>query len=270
MVGAERAGVTDQPGRDADQPLPQGGDHGLAVADPVPEQRTLGRAAGGELEQPAGEGGGEQRTPHPRSVDLGMPRGQVAQRGVLGVTEDGSPTAVRCRYQCSTAAARSPPVTSRLVTRVTVDRAGDRQLGQFRQGQRALVGAQVRRRRPRGSADTSPPATSRRTQRISSRVAASHQFGQKPATRPWRRACRSRRSRRFRPARRAAAVAAWRPPPQQVVEHIEVVRVEPVREVEADEQHRAATLGLDRRVGPSRHIDAPQPPLPYGRVRISR
>ena len=45
----ERAGVADQPSRDADQPVPQGGDHGLAVADPVPEQRPVGCGGGGEL-----------------------------------------------------------------------------------------------------------------------------------------------------------------------------------------------------------------------------
>ena len=80
--------MTDQPGGDADQPVPQGGDHGLAVADTVPEQAAVGGGGGGELVQPAGEAGGEQRAPHPRPVDLGISRGQVAQRGaVLGVAE---------------------------------------------------------------------------------------------------------------------------------------------------------------------------------------
>jgi hypothetical protein len=66
-------GVTDQSGRDADQPVPQGCDHGLALAHAVPEQSALGCWSGGELMQPAGQGDTEQRTPHPRSVDLGMP-----------------------------------------------------------------------------------------------------------------------------------------------------------------------------------------------------
>ena len=43
----ERAGVTDQPGRYPDQPVPQGGDHGLAVADTVPDQAAVRAGAGG-------------------------------------------------------------------------------------------------------------------------------------------------------------------------------------------------------------------------------
>src|SRR6478736_9127388 len=59
----ERAGVTDQSGGDTDQPVPQGGDHGLAIADAVPEQPAVGCGGAGELMQPAGEAGGEQRGP---------------------------------------------------------------------------------------------------------------------------------------------------------------------------------------------------------------
>ena len=81
------AGVADQPGRDADEPVSQGGDHRLAVTDAVPDRAAVRAGAGGELVQPAGESGGEQR-PHPRPVDLGISRREVAQRGtVLGVPE---------------------------------------------------------------------------------------------------------------------------------------------------------------------------------------
>src|SRR6188472_1858022 len=49
------AGVVDQPGGDADQSVPQGGDHGLAIADAVSGQGAVGCGGGGELVQPAGE-----------------------------------------------------------------------------------------------------------------------------------------------------------------------------------------------------------------------
>ena len=74
----ERAGVADQPGRDADEPVSQGGDHRLAVTDAVPDQAAVRAGAGGELVQPAGESGGEQRAPHPRPVDLWISRREVA------------------------------------------------------------------------------------------------------------------------------------------------------------------------------------------------
>src|SRR3954463_2975313 len=60
----EAAGVADQAGGDGDQPPPQGGDHGLATADTVPDQPPvwlLVIGGGGEVVQPSGEGGGEQR-----------------------------------------------------------------------------------------------------------------------------------------------------------------------------------------------------------------
>jgi hypothetical protein len=92
------AGVADQAGGDGEQSPPQGGDHGLAAADTVPNQPPVqlpGRLAiwllvvgGGEVVQPAGEGGGEQRGPHPGPVHRLVARGEVAQRGaVFGVAE---------------------------------------------------------------------------------------------------------------------------------------------------------------------------------------
>ena len=64
------AGVADEAGGHADQPVAQGGDHGLAVADAVTEHLTGGSGGGGELVQPARDADREQRTPHPRLVDL--------------------------------------------------------------------------------------------------------------------------------------------------------------------------------------------------------
>lgn len=68
--------------------MPQGGDHGVAVADAVPEQAAVGGGVGGELMQPAGEAAAWQRDPHPALVDLGIPGGQVPQHGAaLGGAE---------------------------------------------------------------------------------------------------------------------------------------------------------------------------------------
>src|SRR6187549_648578 len=72
----ERAAVTDQPGRYPDQPVPQGGDHGLAAADAMAEQQGA-RAGRGELVQPAGDACREQCSPHPCGVDLRIPGGYL-------------------------------------------------------------------------------------------------------------------------------------------------------------------------------------------------
>jgi len=83
----EAAGVTDQAGGDGDQPSSQGGDHGLAAADTVPEQPSVA-AGGGEVVPPPAAGGGEQRTPHPGAVHRLVSGGEVARtRAVLGVAE---------------------------------------------------------------------------------------------------------------------------------------------------------------------------------------
>ena len=59
---------------------------------------------------------GEQRTPHPGQVHLGVSRQEMAQRGAeLAVAEDAFSTVVRCRYQCSAATALSGADTSRFV-----------------------------------------------------------------------------------------------------------------------------------------------------------
>jgi hypothetical protein len=45
----QRSSLVNEAGGDADQAVPQGGDHGLAVADIVPEQATVGCRDCGEL-----------------------------------------------------------------------------------------------------------------------------------------------------------------------------------------------------------------------------
>jgi hypothetical protein len=57
----ELPGVADEPAGDADQPPAQGGDHGFAAAGPVTGQDGLAAGSGGELVQPSGYAGGEQR-----------------------------------------------------------------------------------------------------------------------------------------------------------------------------------------------------------------
>ena len=52
--------MADESGGHADQPVPQGGDHGLV--DAVTEQRCAGSGGGGELMWPAGDAWREQRT----------------------------------------------------------------------------------------------------------------------------------------------------------------------------------------------------------------
>ncbi len=82
------AGVAGQPAGDGDQPPPQGGDHGLAAAHPVPVHDVLAGRAGGELVQPGGHARGEQRAPHPRQVDLGISGREVPEGGAeLAVAE---------------------------------------------------------------------------------------------------------------------------------------------------------------------------------------
>src|SRR6266540_3680572 len=71
----ESSAVPNQAGGDADQSPAQGGDHGLAVADAVSGQGVVGQDGAGELVEPAGEGGGQQRTPHPGAVDFGVAGG---------------------------------------------------------------------------------------------------------------------------------------------------------------------------------------------------
>ena len=51
--------MSHEPGGNADQPVPQGRDHGLAVPDAVPDQAAVGGGGGGELVQPAGEADAE-------------------------------------------------------------------------------------------------------------------------------------------------------------------------------------------------------------------
>ena len=90
--------------------------HDLAAADAVTEQLAGGSEDAGELVQPAGDAGGEQRTPHPGGVDLDISRGEVSQSGSeLGIFEHvlnrgAVPIPVLHRDACS------PVETARLVT----------------------------------------------------------------------------------------------------------------------------------------------------------
>ena len=83
------SGVVHQPSGDGDQPSAEGGDHGLAAADAVAVQDHLAAGGGGELMQPGGHAGGEQRAPHPGRVHLEVSAGQVPKRGAeLAATND--------------------------------------------------------------------------------------------------------------------------------------------------------------------------------------
>jgi hypothetical protein len=71
--------VVDDAAGDADQSVPQGGDHGFAVADSEPEQwgrsvLSIGVGDGGEVVEPAGEAGAINAPPHPGPVDVGVSR----------------------------------------------------------------------------------------------------------------------------------------------------------------------------------------------------
>ena len=66
--------MTDDAGGDGDQPVVQGGDHGLAAADAVSDQSPV-PLGGGEVVQPTAERGGEQPAPHPCPVDRDMSLG---------------------------------------------------------------------------------------------------------------------------------------------------------------------------------------------------
>jgi hypothetical protein len=84
-----RAAVADQPAGDGDQPPPQGCDHGLAAAHAVSCQDVHADSGAGELVQPGGHVRGEQRSPHPGQVYLGVSRREVPEGGAeLAVAED--------------------------------------------------------------------------------------------------------------------------------------------------------------------------------------
>src|SRR5256885_1039340 len=82
--------LENEAGGDADQPVPQSGDHGFAVAGAPPGELAGGGIfGGGELMEPGGHGCGQQGTPHPGGVHLDITGGEVAQRGaVFAVAED--------------------------------------------------------------------------------------------------------------------------------------------------------------------------------------
>ena len=84
-----RLRVADQPAGDGDQPPAQGGDHGLAAADAVTGQDGRAPGGGGELVQPRGDAGRQQRPPHPGGINCRVTRREVPEGGtVLAVTEN--------------------------------------------------------------------------------------------------------------------------------------------------------------------------------------
>jgi hypothetical protein len=133
--------VADQPAGDADDPAPQGGDHGFASADAVARQDDLAAGDGGELVQPGGHAGGQQRAPHPSGIDLGISAGKVPQRGaVLAVAEEVLDAgAVPVPVLGGGGLIRRGDVQVGQDEGIGVDRAG---LGELGDGQGALVGVQ--------------------------------------------------------------------------------------------------------------------------------
>ena len=172
------AGVADQPARDGDQP-PAAGWRSWPCrrARRARPMMSSPRGDGGELVEPGGHGRGEQRAPHPGQVDLGVSAdGRWRSAAPSLLSRKRFSTVVRCRYQCSAAAAWLGVDTSRLVrmNAVGVDRPGAGQLGQS--AGPAGLGAGCGGAGIRGSAETC--SGSSRTRRISSRVSAGHQSGQ--------------------------------------------------------------------------------------------
>ncbi len=73
--------------RHADGPPAEGFDHGFAAADAVTGHDGLPGGSGGELVQPAGDAGGEQRPPHPGGIDMDGSTGQVPESTVHAVLD---------------------------------------------------------------------------------------------------------------------------------------------------------------------------------------
>jgi hypothetical protein len=113
----------------------------LPPQDAVTGQDGLAAGGGGELVQPAGHAGREQRAPHPGGIDLGISAGEMPEGGsVLAVTEDAlDGGAVPVPVLGRGCLARRGHVQVRQDERVGVDRAGVFQPGD-RQG--ALDGVQ--------------------------------------------------------------------------------------------------------------------------------
>ena len=89
-VQGQPAGVADQPAGDADRHPAQGGDHGFVAADTVTGQDGLAAGSGGELVQPRGHVGGEQRASHPGGIDFGVARRQMAEGDAVLAVADPS------------------------------------------------------------------------------------------------------------------------------------------------------------------------------------
>src|ERR1700730_6594937 len=74
----ELTGVVDQAAGNADEPVPQGRDHGFAAADTVPCHRAPATAEDpGEFMEPGGHVRRQQRCVHPGGVDFLVATGQM-------------------------------------------------------------------------------------------------------------------------------------------------------------------------------------------------
>ena len=107
--------VADQPGGDGDQAPPQGGDHRLAAADPVAFDELAAEDEAGELAEPGGDCGGDQRGPHPAGLTCSFAEGRCRSAAPCLESRKMFSMLVRCRYQCSQAAALAGVETSMLV-----------------------------------------------------------------------------------------------------------------------------------------------------------
>ncbi len=139
----QAASVADDPAGDADQPVAAGGDHGFAAAHAVTSEDGFADGGGGELVQPGGHAGGEQRAPHPCGVDRGVARRQMAEGGaVLAVAEDvldGGAVPVPVLY--GGGLIRGGYVQARQDEAVAVDGAGPGELGMGRARSWGVQGA---------------------------------------------------------------------------------------------------------------------------------
>jgi len=146
----------------------------FAAADAVAAQDLLAAGDGGEVVQPAGHAGGQQRAPHPGRVNCGGRHiaGAGAAAPCLPSRKTFS-TPVPVPVLCGGGLVRRGHVQVRQDEAAAVDGAG---AGELEDRQGALAGVQgVRRHRERGSAETCSSAS--RTRRTSSEVFAGHQSG---------------------------------------------------------------------------------------------
>jgi len=87
----------------------------LPPREAVPGEEFVAGYQAGELVYPGGDGGGDQRRPHPRGVDLLITRGRCRSAAPCLESRKMFSMLVRCRYHCSHATALAGVETSMLV-----------------------------------------------------------------------------------------------------------------------------------------------------------